>query len=83
MNNILNIIRSQYNNTIDYLLRNEGKDWTWNQQQIERGSMTKIEKIKLFFKKVMAYVKIFIPFTKITIKNIKEVVAEIKQEKNK
>lgn len=39
-----------------------------------------MDKIKLLVKKVWAYIKILIPFTKITISNIKEVVKAIKVE---
>lgn len=42
-----------------------------------------MKNIILFFKKAWAYIKIIIPFTKITIKNIKDVVAVIKKEHNK
>lgn len=39
-----------------------------------------MDKIKLFIKKAVAIVKIIIPFTQITIKNIKQVIANIKEE---
>lgn len=42
-----------------------------------------MNKVILFIKKLWAYIKIIIPFTKITIKNIKEVVEVIKKEHNK
>ncbi len=37
----------------------------------------------LLCKKIWAYIKIIIPFTKITIKNIADVIAEIKKEQAK
>ena len=36
--------------------------------------------MKLFFKKLIAYLKIFIPFTSVTIKNIKALIMEIKEQ---